>query len=291
MKSMKKSKRTPQSVLAQRSRLISMLSLLAALAVLASAGTYAWLSTNRNLDSNGMQMEIDSTANLVISRSNEDVKSSNIASINGGSPFAVTFTDSGTKYAPSTHEFNDINAYSSGLKYITNTALVGMSSGLFTGGEATYADAKNSENAGGRQYYHDFTVYVASHGKELNDVTLTAKISSALKGSAPIENGSLMATSIDFYVGSDTPENYKGTLNVAGYDAQKNDYTTRKTAVTLVSNDKIPLNTSSGYLTVIMRCYFDGALRSAENQAYINSATLDTSAVTLGVSLTATTNP
>lgn len=252
--------------------------------ILLGTAAYAWLGANRVTDSNGIEMAIDVSENLVISDSTSEISKAKIDEINTGktnyTPFLVTFATNDNKYVPTTHD-NTYTTYTSGLKYVTNNEEVDVVTGLQRSSTTalTFADAASGE--AGKNYYVDYVVYIASHGAALSNHTLTAKIVSAKKGGADVTSGSLMATSIDFYVGDDVSSStYKGTANVA---------TMSTNVVTLqASTTEIPLNTESS-IKVTMRCYFDGALvNSTDSKAYINSATVDLSKVTLNVEFTAT---
>ena len=267
--------------------------LAAALAV-GFGSSYAWLGSNRVAEEDGVELSLDTYGNIVISNSTTEIVKADLDSINSGSPFRLTIPSNATKYSICMHD-PDYTTYASGLKYVTNTEVIGISSGVSTGDTLTYAPAVN----GGETYYIDFTVYIASHTRALSSATLTASIASAIKNGSAVTSGSLMATSIDFYGNSVSSGNYLGTLNVAGLNigSSHNDYpnsyssSDTKPSVYLVGSSSttgsIPLNTTS-YLTYVLRCYFDGALLSGAGQTYINTATLDVSKVTLNLVFTAT---
>ena len=253
----------------------SIISLLLSLVVLATV-SLAWLSMNKETESNGMQLKVEVTPNLII-----DSDTSSLQSVDGAveSNFSVDLTAAAASLKPATHDDGSAN----GLVYVVNPSAVDVSSGLVKSGSVlTYSSATSS-------HYVDFTVYIASAGAEMpgQDLVAELKPQATIAGSSATKQDTLDATSVDFYVqtygGSLT---YKGTLNVAGLDAEENDYTTTETAVTLVSNQIIPKN-KDGYITVVMRCYFDGALLKSSGHAYINSALIDTNEVTLNVTFTA----
>lgn len=278
------------ALVARRTRCLAVVSTVLAFLVCAGSFTYAWLSENRTVDSDNFEMSMQTTSNLVISDSTSEIVKANISEINSGSPFAISATADNTKFAVSSH---DITTTTSNLVYVVNTADVNLNTGLEnTDKTLVYDEALNTED--GKQYYKDVTVYVASYDKEMTDAALSVEISSALKESTAITSGSLMATSVDFYLESVSDENFKGTLNVAGKDTADTDKTSNstdptktKTSLTLLSAATIPQNTS-GYVTVVMRCYFDGALLESAGQAYVNSATLDLSKVTVNFRFTGT---
>ena len=243
--------------------------------VMLVSATIAWFAMNRTTDSDGMQLQVDANPNLVISDSTSaagGIQDQDISAINGGSPFTVTFSTNANAYEPSTHD-SDYTTYNTGLKVITladrTLQNIGVATGIYSG--SSYENATTAN-------YVDYVVYIASHAEALTGVKMTATISSATKEVAgnptEISGGTLMATSIDIYKDSVSSANYLGTTNVAG-----------KASVYVLGDANntgtVPHNTE-GYLTYVLRCYFDGALES-NGTAYINTATLDTSTVTLNV--------
>ncbi len=258
----------------RRKMIVLAIPLVVTLVVLVSA-TIAWFAINRVTNSDGMQIQIDSTPNLVISDSTSasgGIQDPVITEINVDSPFAVTFAANGNTYEPSTHD-NDYTTYSTGLKVITladrTPQNIGVNTGVYSGNSYENATTAN---------YIDYVVYVASHAAEMADAKMTATITSATKivnaEEIEITAGTLMATSIDIYKNSVSSANYLGTTNVA-----------TKTPVYVLGDANntgtVPHNTE-GYLTFVLRCYFDGALEN-NGVAYIKTSALDTSTVTLNV--------
>ena len=244
----------------------SIISLFLSLIVLATV-SMAWLSMNKQTDSEGMKLKVEVTPNLVISTS-----SSALQALVGPTEadFSVSFVDSSaTAVKPATHS----STSSSGLIYVTNPSEVSPTTGVEKSG-ATLNTAPVTSSG----YYVDYVVYIASTGKAMDGAT-TQDLTATLDPAASIVSGSsgidtLKATSIDFYV----DDVYKGTLNFAG---------TPSTSLKLVDGQLIPLNTDR-YLTITMRCYVDGALEKTTGHAYINAATVDTSEITLNVRFVAT---
>ena len=235
----------------------------------------AWLAMNKNVSSNGMEMQIEVTPNLVIS---DTLDGGGLIQVNNEHPYSVEYTTSDTHYSPATHDLTKsagVLIHSSGLKYVDNIGAISLTTGLESSGAVfRYNTAINGSSV----YYVDKVVYIAAVSGSMDDATLKCTIASATKivGSSAneISSGSLMATSIDIYSGTEvSTENYKGTINVAksaGCDE-----------VTVFVGD-IPQDTE-GKLTFTLRFYFDGALTSAPGQAYIYSSELDTSKVTINV--------
>lgn len=264
-----------------RSLVMSLISVLLSLVTLMAA-SFAWLSSNKEVGSNGMEMQVDTTANLVISATEAGISDSTLSFVD----FSSTPNDN--KYKPTTHSDGWANT-TTGLHHVTNTGDVNYTSGLPT--SYSYAD---SVNATGAKYYEDYVVFIASAGKGLSDATLIAEITSATKNSTAVTGTStLMATSIDLYVGDVNASNFKGTLNVATKSTHSVSLfgMTGGTPNNPATGD-IPLN-KTGFIKVTMRVYFDGALLiegSDPQTTYINSATLDTSKVSINVKFTATGN-
>lgn len=259
-------------------------------AIMLAATTAAWLAMNKEVDSNGLEMEIGVPASLIISDSAEGIQQAVLTDVNeSGDPFSVTFTGGASTYIPATYDV----ANSSGLKCLENSLGISPATGLITsGGSYHFTEATKGSN------YIDYVVYVAAHSQEITGTKLKIKINSATKttgsGAVAVTSGSLMATSIDVYqitgvstiTGSsgvvDANSTYKGTLNVADMVAGSGDHEEIYVVGGADSTGTIPLNTS-GYLTFLLRCYFDGALESSVGQAYIYSNLLDTSAVSISV--------
>lgn len=243
-----------------------------------STVTFAWLSANRKAEADQVEMQVDTYSNLVISDDSSEIQGADYTEM------VVTYTTNDTKYAPCTHDGAD-GYKTEELKYITNLTEIDRTTGYkkTNGADLIYAKAANS-TTGGTQYYLEKTVYLASNSKEIESATLTGEIMSATKDvsgvATNISSGTLMATSVDFYLVSGGTATYMGTSNVA---------TKNKVSLFGVDGssknvaDEIPLNTE-GYITVLMRFYFDGALESSTSgTAYVNTATLDLSKVTINV--------
>lgn len=248
-----------------------------------------WFSFNRQTTASGMSIRTKNDQ-LIITTTESDVLAATTAA--GDTLISVTFPVNGAEYVPATHD-GDYASYPTGLKYVSEESFIGFYSGVGTE-EPEYVSAVNTQS---RIYYRDVDVYIARIGDPMTGATLAASLSATkLVAGVPtaVSSGSLMATSVDFYRNSVAEANYVGTVNVAGYDPVENDYTTRKTAQYLVGSNSttgtIPNNTAAEgarYLHYVLRCYFDGALLSGEDQAYVYSANLDVSAVTLHITFTA----
>lgn len=262
------------------------------------AVTIAWFAMNKNVDSGGMQMNVETNPNLVIADS-----AAGIAAATATDAYtSVSFTpEANLKLVPATY-YGTGSPYNSttGLIYNTNPDDISMTTGHakidpstsqpYTGHEEAF-EAVPSAASG--PYYRDYEVYIASADQalEVSDAAtkkwqLNATFSGEL-GAAPTgtkQKDYKYAASVDLYLVDDsgnTPTyTYKGTLNLTH---QYTDGT--QTPVDLLSSStvtSIPLNTS-GYYRVLMRVYFDGAVNKSTGQAYVYSSNLDTNNITLNI--------
>jgi hypothetical protein len=155
------------------------------------------------------------------------------------------------------------------LKYLVNhDAVDNVTGNAMDGMKLEFEGVPETEN---EQYFIDYTVYIASAFKPLDVSSLYATIvmPESDESTPPYFN----AISIDFYVGEVSLAGYKGTTSVSSGVAVE----------LLGEGETVPLNTN-GYITVIMRSYFDGALQDAEtNNAYINSYTVGSDGAVVGV--------
>lgn len=248
-----------------------------------------WFSFNRKIGVTGSGVRVQNDQ-LIVTKTEADVLAATVAA--GDTLVSVTFPSTGAEYVPATHD-DDYTTYPNGLKYVSEESFIGFYSGVGTD-TPEYLSAANTQT---RTFYRDVDVYIARVGQPMTSATLTASLSATkIVAGQPVAvtSGSLMATSVDFYRNSVAETNYVGTLNVAGYDAAENDYTTRKASQYLVGSNSttgtIPANDAAAgdrYLHYVLRCYFDGALLSGTDQAYVFSADLDVSAVTLYITFTA----
>ncbi len=247
----------------QRRKLISAFaSLIFSAIVMLTSITAAWFANNRDVASNGMQMSVETTPNLVISDS-ESAISSMTAS---GATFSVTFNSGRDNMYPATHAGTGAVK----LQYVSDSSVVDINSGLAKDGSSlTMADVVSSSSS---LYYVDFTVYIASVNKALTTTGVTAAFSTTTT------NDTHKATSVDFYVDG----TYVDTLNLAGLNYSVNDASTAKTSVSLGITE-VPLNTEDS-IAITMRCYFDGALEKVnDTTTFINSASVDTTQISFGI--------
>ncbi len=261
-------------------------------AVVFSSITAAWLAMNTSLDSNDIKMQIEVSPNLVISdKYTGDLATATAAGTrtpaandtNSSTSFTqVVFTRSQTILIPATHA----SSSATGLKYNTTPDRVSRTTGYKSGSDDLVLADVPASPTGGRTYFVDYEVYIAS-----TDVAMTVTSLRASVSGATLANDYQYAASIDFYNGSVSSSNYMGTLNLANKGMNSSGSTSGGNLVagTPQSLDlpitSIPLNTS-GSVHIIMRCYFDGALEKTNNQAYVYSQGLTTADFITNVSFT-----
>lgn len=244
----------------RRKLFVSVITLMLVVMALGTS-TFAWFSMNKEVTATGMQVTATAEGSLII-------KQGAFPAANDGM-VEVNFADaSATALFASTHS-EDYANYASGLMYVTNPEKINASTGLGNE-ELTYANAVNTTNPTTKNYYKDYTVYIAAAGQQMANQDLTITITNPT-GVTNL-NG---AISVDFYYALNNTPNiesatYAGALNLVGLDPTINDAATAKTSVVL-SNITIPVaNGSSGYV-IIMRVYVDGALKDSASTTYIKT--------------------
>ena len=171
---------------------------------------------------------------------------------------------------------------------MTNPGAVDAVSGLAKAGK-TLTDTGVVANSSPSPYFEDFVVYISSHGEPMENVKLKAVITSAQKNGVEIAGGSLYAMTVDIYAGTTIGlDSYRGSLNVTEKNSGVRYLFDAANHGTTAASGTVPSNQADGnnYLTYTLRCYFDGALTN-NGAAYINTASLDTSTVTLTMQIIA----
>ena len=226
----------------------------------------AWFARNENVGASGLSANVKVSPNLIISKNVESITKGDLI-------FAVDFQGvARTNMIAVTHDETIPDTY---LKYLTNHYAVDNHSGNAKPGQTLEFAAVPTTN--NEAYFIDYTIYIASAFEKLNVDALQAVIT--MPNGVDIYHPYFNAASIDFYVGEVSASGYRGTTSVAECQVVLED-----TGVNLFpGGGVVPLN-SEGYITVIMRCYFDGALQDEENdRAYINSYTVKSDGVVIGV--------
>ena len=226
-----------------------------------SNGSMAWFAKNENVSAEGLSVQVKYSPNLIIAKNVEDITK-------GDLEFSVNFNGTArTNMVAVTH---DETAPDTFLKYLTTHYAVDFNTGNVKDGyELGFAPVPTENN---EEYFIDYEIYIASAFEELNVKSLTANIT--IPASVDSEHPYFNAASIDFYVGEVSLEGYRGTTAVAS---------TEGVDIFSGAGGTVPLN-SDGYIKVIMRCYFDGALQDeATGKAYVNSEHVKPDGVMIGV--------
>ena len=231
----------------------------------------AWFANNDKVDGSGISLSAKATSNLIISKNSDDITA-------GIMCFDVDFknTERDNMIAV-THDQNVPVTY---LKYVTNHyAIDNITGNAFPGATLEFAPVPETDN---ERYFVDYTIYLASITDSIDASSLTATIT--VPDQSYLDKDYVNAVSIDFYVNTVSAEGYRGTTSIAKSVSDADD---KSVNLFDSSGGVIPHNTE-GYITVIMRCYFDGALIDDKSgNAYINSYTVESDRVFLGVQFVA----
>lgn len=250
--------------------LVSIALIIAISGMFVVSGSLGWYAHNDQVSADGMSVDAKSTPNLVIGKSPEELSRDALQ-------FEVSFeTLDVQNMVAVTRDESCADTY---LKHLTNHYAVDAVTGKAKDGMALEFEPVPAQSD--EVYFVDYTVYIAARFDSINLSSLTASISSPTKvdDDRPYFN----AASIDFYVGTVSLQGYRGTTSVS--DSLNG--TGRASIELLPNGDKIPL-ASDGYVKVIMRCYFDGALLNpTTGNAYVNSQTVKSDNLDIGVTFTA----
>ncbi len=272
------------SKIIRKQLIAAILSTILAATVFVSA-TFAWFSANSIVTATSMQVNAATSTALVISKE-----------LSVGTLTSVSFETGTNELTPATHDStvtidNTLSGVATGLKYNTNPSAVSAGTGYAAGETALTFDTAINDSPTGNYYYLDYTVYVASAGSVMENTGLSAYAFTGVE----ITADTTKATSIDFYVSEDSANlgAYKGTLNLSNLTAAANSdgITYYTTNIQLLPNTStIPQNNStSDYLKITMRVYYDGALEKSAGQAYIYSDVVTTTGTAFNVNFKATT--
>ncbi|MBQ9416890.1 MAG: hypothetical protein IJU20_08660 [Clostridia bacterium] len=281
----------------------SLLFILALLIAVLSV-SYAWLASNRTVDSDGVDMTLETSDNLIISNSPTEIVKADFLTTSDN-PFLTHLTFPGdVALTPCTHVLdNGYNTSPTGLIRPKDEISISPSSGLPTkesllNSTSNYAVAENVQS--GATYYIDQTVYIASAGEDLSKYHLYASIEYNGKPSELDERAG--AITVDFYswYSTNKPELQQAcSSSYAGYNnaAHKKSRTTNSyeqlyydkvdltnNPLCSLYNNIIPSSTKEhtapdplvgNYIVVLMRFYFDGNLKGTDGTARIKSTTVD----------------
>ncbi len=239
--------------------------------------TYAWFSMNRTVSADGMKVQATTPASLAISTATPV-----------GDATSVNFDSGATTLFAATHDA----ASDTLLKYVTNGQDVDAGTGL--GNDLKYANATATDS---EKHFVDYTVYIASSGGELANEKLSVKLFTSTEITA---SSMFNAITVDFYVNNtavdNAKDNYSKSLNFKGAtkDTAEGSKTLNKYVTTSVDiyTGKIAKSGETGYLTVTMRVYLDGALTVEGDDAktYVRNNNVNTGEFTLGAQFTSSEN-
>ena len=246
--------------------LVSLALIIAITGMFAINGSLGWYAHNDEVSADGHSVSAKVSPNLVISKTEEGIRSqSNLT-------FGVNFGTSRDDMIAVTRDPTVPYTY---LKYLDNHYAINHKTGVKKEGyELIFKPVPNDENVN-EKYFIDHIVYIASAFKPLDVESLTANI--IIPESVDSLHTYFNAASIDFYVDEVSQIGYRDTISVAN----------REKSVEILKNGTVPLNTDD-YIKVIMRCYFDGALEDGNGTAYVNSYSVKTDGVVIGVEFIAT---
>ena len=239
------------------------------------SSTFAWFAANKTVSAMGMQVNVATSSSLVISKE-----------LPVGTATISQFSAVNTPLTPATHDSTiavngTLSGDATGLLYNTNPQAVSAATGYAAGETAlTFDDAINNTPMG-IYYYVDSVVYIAAAGAPMENTGLATYLNTGVEVTADTTK----AISVDFYVSEDSANlgTYKGTLNLSNLTAAVNAYgnTYYTSNLQLLPNTStIPQNGSTtDYLKITMRIYYDGDLEKTTGQAYVYSDLITTNGV------------
>ena len=248
--------------------------------------TFAWFSANRLVSATGMQVNVATSTSLVIGKE-----------LPVGTATITQFSAADTPLTPATHDSTiavngTLSGSATGLLYNTNPQAVSAATGYAAGATALTFDNAINNTPTGIYYYVDDVVYIASAGAAMENTGLVAYLNTGVEVTADTTK----AISVDFYVSEDSANlgAYKGTLNLsnltAAANADGNTYYTSDLQL-LPNTGTIPQNGSTtDYLKITMRIYYDGDLEKTTGQAYVYSDLITTNGVAFNAHFRAVTD-
>ncbi len=252
--------------------LIPSLFTLVVLSFMLAVTSVAWLAMNKSVTSSGMQMSMDASPNLIIAKTSADVQATDAGATCAGNDYTITYDSGRSQMLASTLDWTVGTA--TGLKYVTNSVDVDFNSGYAKDGKTlTFAAVPASATSA---YYVDFDAYIAADGKAMENVKLVAQLDA---GTAAQTYPHLNAATVVLYKDS------VSSSNKIGNPIAVKDQLTASVDISLPGNT-VPLNTE-GYIHIIARCYFDGALANGSGAAYVNSGEVTTDQISLNLTFTA----
>ena len=233
-----------------------------------------------------MQVNVATSASLVIGKE-----------LPVGTATITQFSAADTPLTPATHDSaiavnGTLSGSATGLLYNTNPQAVSAATGFAAGETALTFDNAINNTPTGVYYYVDDVVYIAAAGAAMENTGLVTYLNTGVEVTADTTK----AISVDFYVSEDSANlgAYKGTLNLsnltAAANADGNTYYTSNIQL-LPNTGTIPQNGSTtDYLKITMRVYYDGALEKTAGQAYVYSNLITTTGVAFNAHFIAVTD-
>ena len=269
----------------------------------------AWFANNERVDANSLSLTAKTTANLIIADDLADISE-------GVLNFNVNFKDFSRQNMIAVTRDPSINTADPYLVYITNHYAVNPTTGLTESANDKNASTKPVDpnplgltpvpEEDNEAYFIDKVIYLASTVESISVKALTASIT--VPDQKYLDELYINAASIDFYfyVCDRTKDECK---NCTAEECKNKSWQwcettsvadsvngTDKKTINILTNTSVPHNTD-GYVAVLMRFYFDGALTYSTKpdpnsdpieKAYITSATVKTdNAVNIGVQFSA----
>lgn len=230
----------------------------------------AWFAKNEQVTANGLSANVKVSPNLIVAKTTDAI-------MQGDLSFAVNFNGvARTNMIAVTHDEAVPDTF---LKYVTNHYAVDNQTGNAKDGQTLEFENVPAEN--NDVYFIDYIVYIASAFETLVVDSLNATV--VMPESVDTQHPYFNAASVDFYVEEVSLAGYRGTTSVAKAVNGSPD----KSVNLFPDGGSVPLNTD-GYIKVIMRCYFDGALQDEESgNAYVNSYSVKADGVVIGVEFVA----
>lgn len=256
----------------KKAKILPVIAMLLVAVLSLSSATYAWFSMNRVVTATNLQVKAVASSSLVIAQQ-----------LKVGTLITTAYSTAAAELIPATRD-TTVGA-TTNLKYNTNPEVVDAHSGWKTGETdatgLTFADAVN-DDANNKLYYVDYVCYIASAGDKIEN----QKLQALLYRNAGIPENTLRAVSVDFYVTDESIAanadltvkanlgTYAGTLVLddLAKDATSGEFRTGTIDIAVPSNE-IPVNNSTtDYIKIVMRIYFDGSYEGDRYQKTADTA-------------------
>ena len=235
------------------------------------AVTVAWFAMNRDVSTDGMQMDIEtSSVDLVIAQTKPLLAANNVTNTTSFTP------EANLTLSPATNNWTG-EGNTTGLKFFANTGYIDKYTGKVSAlgasrlnGDDGLSIVPNAGNANNSSYYRVYDVWIGAKGGELEASSdMQWQLNAMLTGTLSPDTVNhkqrdyQYAASVDFYIDSVSEANYVGTLDLSHLDDDDPpEFGSSVNIYSKYSGDKavIPQNTDNSPIHVYMVFYFDGAL-------------------------------